>query len=75
MKIIDLDNSAFEAMTGAPIDEKNICSDFLLDDIYDNQLYVENGKTFSWFCQWLSDIDRLQGLFYGYLFQLAIFHC
>lgn len=44
MKIIDLDNFAFEAMTEAPIDEKNICSDFLLDDIYDNQHYVENGK-------------------------------
>ena len=44
MKIIDLDNSAFEAMTAAPIDERNVCSDFLLDDIYDNQHYVENGK-------------------------------
>lgn len=45
MKIIDVDDFAFCRMAKAPIDEKNVCSDVLLDAIYDNSSYAENNST------------------------------
>lgn len=45
MKIIDVDDFAFCRMTKAPIGEKNVCSDVLLDAIYDNSSYTENNST------------------------------
>lgn len=44
MKIIDLDDLAFGAKLKAPINEKDVCSDVLLDAIYDDQSYAENDK-------------------------------
>lgn len=44
MKIIELDDFTFRAMINAPIDEKNVCSDVILDDIYDDPCYAENGR-------------------------------
>lgn len=43
MKIINIDNETFRSLIPAPIDEKNICSDALLDVIYDDCAYTENG--------------------------------
>jgi len=43
MKIINIDANTFRSLIPAPIDEKNICSDALLDIIYDNCAYTENG--------------------------------
>lgn len=44
MKILKIDENEFSLMPKAPIDEKNVCSDVLLDAIYDNSSYTENGK-------------------------------
>lgn len=43
MRIINIDNETFRSLITAPIDEKNICSDALLDAVYDNRAYTENG--------------------------------
>lgn len=43
MKIIDIDDETFMSLIPAPIDEKNICSDALLDVIYDDCRYTEKG--------------------------------
>lgn len=43
MKIINIDSNTFRGLIPAPIDEKNICSDVLLDAIYDDWTYTENG--------------------------------
>lgn len=43
MKIIDIDYEIFMSLIPAPIDEKNICSDALLDVIYDDCRYTEKG--------------------------------
>lgn len=42
MKIIDIDDETLRSLIDAPIDEKNVCSDALLDAIYDDMSYVEN---------------------------------
>ena len=44
MKIIDIDKDTFRSLIPAPIDEKNICSDSLIDTIYDDFGYTENGN-------------------------------
>ena len=43
MKIIGIDKEVFRSLIPAPIDEKNICSDALLDAIYDDWTYTESG--------------------------------
>lgn len=67
MKIIDLDDFAFGAMIKAPIDEKNVCSDVLLDAIYDEQSYVENSKQSVGFVNNLSTLvtynDNIMGIY------------
>lgn len=43
MKIINIGKQGLRSLIDAPIDEKNVCSDILLDTIYDNWSYVDNG--------------------------------
>lgn len=43
MRIVDIDNQTFRSLIPAPIDEKNICSDSLIDKIYDDFECTENG--------------------------------